>query len=81
MAHEEQKGLQLKYFVLKPAGNTMHGAACRAAMRTYATVIENANAALANELREWTLREEQATGVPDVAVLTSLGVDTSALKP
>ena len=46
-------GLQLKYFVLKPAGKDAYAKASRAAMRKYADLIKEENHKLANELRAW----------------------------
>lgn len=46
-------GLQMKYFVLKPAGNDEYAKASRAAMRQYARMIEWVNPELANDLRKW----------------------------
>lgn len=50
-------GLQLKYFVLKPAGSGAHAAASRAALRTYAGHIEALEPELARDLRLWVDRE------------------------
>lgn len=46
-------GLEMKYFVLKPAGTSLHALACREAMRTYADIIEEDIPELAEDLREW----------------------------
>lgn len=43
----------MKYFVLKPAGTSLHALACREAMRTYADIIEEDIPELAEDLREW----------------------------
>lgn len=48
----------MKYFVLKPAGTTLHALACREAMRTYADFIEEEIPELAEDLREWADYEE-----------------------
>lgn len=45
--------LQMKYFVLKPAGATPHAEASRQAMRTYAACIRAFDPELAIELRMW----------------------------
>jgi hypothetical protein len=53
-------GLVMKYFILKPKGKSkadMHAMASRAAMTTYANVIEPVNPKLAKELTEWVLKE------------------------
>ena len=34
-------GLEMKYFVLKPEGDTVHAEASREAMRTYAEVLRH----------------------------------------
>lgn len=47
------KGLEMKYFVLKPAGDTQYHSASRKAMRTYADAIREENPELARDLREW----------------------------
>lgn len=43
----------MKYFVLKPNGNTAYHAASRAAMRAYASAIEGENPDLARDLVNW----------------------------
>lgn len=53
--------LQMKYFVLKPAGDDAHAMACRAAMRCYARHIAATIPDLAAELTEWADKEEAAT--------------------
>jgi hypothetical protein len=50
----------MKYFVLKPKGADLHAQACRAAMRSYASVIEASNPDFAADLRNWIDREEVA---------------------
>jgi hypothetical protein len=49
--------LQMKYFVLKPKGASIHAAASRAAMREYANVMRETDPAFSNELTEWANRE------------------------
>jgi hypothetical protein len=46
-------GLQMKYFVLKPAGDDEYAAASRAGMRAYAKLIRDVNPELAANLIEW----------------------------
>ena len=46
-------GLEMKYFVLKPKGNTVYHRASREALRTYAAVIEEVNEPLAQDLCQW----------------------------
>lgn len=50
-------GLEMKYFVLKPAGNDKYAAASRKAMRAYADFIRDENPVLSDELRDWAGRE------------------------
>ena len=45
--------LELKYFVLKPAGRSPHAYAARDAMRTYAESIKFHDEMLAKSLHEW----------------------------
>jgi hypothetical protein len=54
-------GLQMKYFVLKPSGNSKHAAASRKAMRVYAMMIRDENFELAKELMEWADSEMKKT--------------------
>lgn len=53
-------GLELRYFVLKPAGNSRHAEASRKAMRAYANhmAIEG-NEEFCKDLRAWVDREEE----------------------
>jgi hypothetical protein len=53
-------GLKLKYFVLKPAGDTLHAQACREAMRTYAYIMKDEIPELYHDLIEWADYEELA---------------------
>lgn len=53
-------GLQMKYFVLKPAGDSRYAAASRKAMMAYAQHIEEENPDLASDLREWAVTEGKA---------------------
>jgi hypothetical protein len=50
-------GLVMRYFVLKPAGDTPYEKASRVAMLKYAEWIIHENPELAAELREWVARE------------------------
>ena len=50
-------GLEMRYFVLKPSGETKYHEASRDAMRAYADTIEQVNPELAKDLREWARRE------------------------
>ena len=52
-------GLQMKYFVLKPSGDNAYARASREAMIAYAIAIKLENKKLADELREWSRREER----------------------
>lgn len=47
----------MKYFVLKPKGSDPFAAASRAAMLRYADMIQGHEPRLAEDLREWALRE------------------------
>jgi len=50
-------GLQMKYFVLKPRGNSPYATASRDAMIAYADSIESENPELASELTGWVMEE------------------------
>lgn len=65
-------GLQLKYFVLKPAGSGAHAAASRAALRRYADLIEALEPELARDLRMWADREAAETLVANRRLSESL---------
>lgn len=54
------QGLEMKYFVLKPKGTDIFAKASRKAMRAYAMMIVNDNYQLANDLRNWADREQEA---------------------
>jgi hypothetical protein len=45
--------LQMKYFILKPEGNTVYSVASRRAMREYAEAIADHNPEMARELKSW----------------------------
>ena len=53
---EEVVGLEMRYFVLKPEGNTPYHKASRAAMLRYADMIEKENPQLANDIKNWWAR-------------------------
>jgi len=53
-------GLEMKYFVLRPAKDNWHGRASRAAMLAYALEVESEKPELAKEIREWVEREHDA---------------------
>lgn len=53
----EIKGLQMKYFVLKPKGKDQYAVASRKALLTYADIICSENPLLAKELRDWVNKE------------------------
>lgn len=57
----EGTGLQMKYFVLKPAGRNRYAIAARCAMRAYADNIRATNPRLADELLAWAQREMLAS--------------------
>lgn len=56
----EVKGLQMKYFVLKPKGDGPYAEASRCAIYAYAQSIENENPELSRDLIEWWDRERKA---------------------
>ncbi len=51
--------IHLKYFVLKPGGNSAYAKASRVAMRVFASEIENDNKQLSGELKQWVYQEER----------------------
>lgn len=51
--NDNMKGLEMKYFVLKPKGENQYAVASRIAMKAYATAIDAINPTLAAELRKW----------------------------
>lgn len=53
-------GLMMKYFVLKPKGDSTHAVASREAMRVYAAVTEAENPQFALELNKWVAQEAMA---------------------
>lgn len=55
-------GLKMKYFVLKPSGNSPYHRASRKAMREYARYIQQENPELAHDLEKWAIKEQ---GVAD----------------
>lgn len=55
------KGLEMKYFVLKPKGYNPYAKASRKAMLRYAEEIRIENPTLAKELKDWVLRETPET--------------------
>jgi len=52
-------GLQMKYFVLKPAGNGPYAIASRNAMLAYAEEIQDENRDLFLDLVKWVSDEER----------------------
>ena len=57
----DDTGLQMKYFVLKPEGDSKYASASRYAMKKYADIIEETNPTLAAELRSWASKENEAS--------------------
>jgi hypothetical protein len=51
------KGLEMKYFVLKPAGDTEYHHASRVAMFKYAEIIKDTNPELSEDLFAWVRKE------------------------
>ncbi len=54
-------GLELRYFVLKPSAAGLHGKACRAALRKYASMMLETEPELAADLRAWCDAEQEKT--------------------
>lgn len=52
-------GLQMKYFVLNPKGNSLHARACQAAMLEYAEVIYCRNSQLSLDIQDWIEKERE----------------------
>jgi hypothetical protein len=65
MPDDDLDGLQLKYFILKPRGNSLHAIASRAAMRAYAECIVAVNPKFAREVEAWASKEEMSMVPPD----------------
>ena len=55
----------MKYFVLKPSGNSKYSEASRKAMRAYATHIQEENPEMAEQLRQWADNEHKAAAIKD----------------
>jgi len=51
------KGLEMKYFVLKPKGDDAYAKASRVAMLRYSHSIREENQELSDELHEWAVSE------------------------
>lgn len=51
------KGLEMKYFVLKPKGDSPYATASRKAMAAYADAIDRENPQLATDLMVWITEE------------------------
>ena len=66
-------GLEMKYFVLKPKGDSPYAAASRAAMKAYDKSIEDENSKLCYDLHSWVIKEQGA--VNEERLRASLGVD------
>jgi len=49
----------VKYFTLKPEGDTAWAKASRTAMRVFATEIESTDKVLSAELKQWAYQEER----------------------
>ena len=58
--------LEMKYFVLKPKGNSNFAAASRVAMIAYADSIRNTDSDLARQLTDWANNETEATNAAGV---------------
>lgn len=53
--------LEMRYFILKPRGNSPHAFASRRAMKAYAIHIKDVDPVLAQDLEEW-LEDEALKG-------------------
>lgn len=51
--------LELKYFVLKPSGDSEWAKASRVAMRVFASEMEQHDLTLASEIKQWVYNEER----------------------
>ena len=51
--------LEMKYFVLKPKGKTIHAQASRLALHAYAIIIQETDPELALALRTWAHKEQE----------------------
>lgn len=49
--------MELKYFVLKPKGLDIHAMASRAALKTYAMILQAEDPKMALEMRNWANNE------------------------
>ena len=56
----ESHGLRMKYFVLKPVGDSAHARASRSAMIMYAGMIAMEDPELSKDLLSWAQYEEEA---------------------
>lgn len=52
--------LLLKYFVLKPEGDSRYSQASRSALKAFARSIRSYDLNIAHELEKWAKREEEA---------------------
>ena len=53
-------GLEMKYFVLKPKGDSQYSKASRTALKAYADAISDENPKLAHDLHMWAIDEQGA---------------------
>ena len=53
-------GLEMKYFVLKPKGNSPYAKASRIALKAYADAINDENPKLTHDLHMWAIEEQAA---------------------
>lgn len=51
--------LEMRYFVLKPKGNSEHALASRVAMRAYAAAIKGTDLQMSQELYAWADKEAE----------------------
>lgn len=60
-------GLELRYFVLKPSGNGLHGYASREALLLYAKIMEVEQPDFAEEIRSWVKEETEKKRIEALA--------------
>ncbi len=59
-------GLEMKYFVLKPAGDSPYHYASRNAMREYAKYIRQENPELSHDIEMWAIDEQGKANQRDI---------------
>lgn len=54
-------GLEMRYFILKPSAAGLHGAASRAVLRKYASMMAETEPEFASDLHAWADAEQSKT--------------------